>query len=509
MKKLLLFTLLMALPLLASAQDYDIAVENADGVTIYYNYFNDGKELEVTNNGEESYSEEVNIPDEVTYKSRTRKVTNIKNYAFRDCTGLTSVTIPNSVTTIGELAFAGCINLTSATIGNSVTTIGASAFTECKSLTSVVIPNSVTTIGGGAFHNCASLTTMTIPNSVTSIGLSAFSDCTKLASATIGNSVTTIGDYVFYNCESLTSITIPNSITAIGFSAFWCCKSLASVTIGNSVTTIGGGAFHNCASLTSVTIPNGVTSIGEQAFSGCTKLASVTIPSSVTTIDKRAFYNCNSLATVVSKMEEPCSIDAECFDNDVFDNASLYVPKGTAEIYNKTDIWNKFIFVDDEHICATPTIGYGNKELTFSCETEGVEFVSKITDVDIKDFYTDRISLSATYEISVYATKAGYGDSDVATATLVWMSAQIEGGEPIVTPANAPTESSPVLISSRDGFLMVKSELEGQSVAVYSLDGKALGSARVKGGQAVIATYQPKGAIVVVKVGERSVKASL
>ncbi len=103
MKKLFLSTLLLALPLLASA--YDIAVENEDGVTIYYNYYNNGTELEVTRksiNSSGRYSAAViNIPEKVTYMSRTRKVTSIGERAFQG-SGLTSVTIPNSVTTIGE-----------------------------------------------------------------------------------------------------------------------------------------------------------------------------------------------------------------------------------------------------------------------------------------------------------------------------------------------------------------------------------------------------------------------
>ena len=293
MKKLFLSMLLMALPLLASAKD--IAVENEDGVTIYYNYINNGTELEVTSG---RYSGVVNIPEEVTYKSRTRKVTRIAGSAFGYCTGLTSVTIPNSVTNIGGSAFYN------------------------SGLTSVIIGNSVTSIERYAFSGCSSLTSVTIPNSVTSIGVAAFGVCSGLTSVIIGNSVTSIGEGAFSGCSSLTSVTIPNSVTSIGNSAFRNCSGLTSVTIPNSVTSIGGHAFYNCSSLTSVTIPNSVTTIGDSAFSGCTGLTSV-----------------------ISKMENPCLITNYCFPFDVFDNVTLYVPKGTTDKYKSTYAWNEFLHI--------------------------------------------------------------------------------------------------------------------------------------------------------------------
>ena len=84
-------------------------------------------------------------------------------WAFAGCTGLTSVTIPNSVTCIRISAFSGCSGLTSVTIPNSVTRIGDYAFYGCSGLTSVTIPNSVTSIGKWAFAGCRNLKEIFVP----------------------------------------------------------------------------------------------------------------------------------------------------------------------------------------------------------------------------------------------------------------------------------------------------------------------------------------------------------
>ena len=254
MKQLKLTFLLIVLMSMvgAKASAHDIEVKNADGKTIYYTYMNNETELAVSYRGSSysSYSNEysgvVNIPESVIYGGKTYPVTSIGSYAFWNCSGLTSVTIPNSVTSIGDYAFVGCSGLTSVTIPNSVTSIGSSAFNGCSDLTSVTIPNSVTSIGESAFYGCTGLTSVSIGNSVTSIGNWAFSGCTGLTSVTIPNSVTSIGYQAFSGCSGLTSVTIPNSVTSIGSYAFWGCRGLTSVTIGNSVTSIESDAFRDC-----------------------------------------------------------------------------------------------------------------------------------------------------------------------------------------------------------------------------------------------------------------------
>ena len=521
MKKQLLLFAMILLPLVASA--YDIEVQNADNVTIYYNYINNGTELAVTYRGDSysSYSDEyqgnVVIPEEVTYMNRTRKVTSIRYYAFRKCSRLTSVTIPNSVTSIGSSAFQECSGLTSVTIPNSVTSIGESAFQECSGLTSVTIPNSVTSIGNHAFYNCSRLISITIPNSVMYIWDYTFSGCSGLTSVTIPNSVTSIGERAFSGCYGLTSVTIPNSVTRIGTYAFYNCSRLTSITIGNSVTSIGNYAFHKCSRLTSVTIPNSVTYIGYYAFANCSDLNSVTIGSGVTSIGDAAF-NGADISTVISLIENPFTItgktsDYRSFSQNTFNNATLYVPKGTINKYKATEGWKDFLFIEEgtgggdtptTQKCEKPTISYENGKLTFSCATEGAVCQYSITDTDIKAGSGNEVQLGMTYTINVYATKAGYDNSETATATLCWIDQQpkTEG----ITNGIANIPANAVLIQSEGGSIKVQGVDEGTQVNVYGINGTQAGSAISQSGAATINTNLQPGSIAIVKIGQRSVK---
>ena len=324
-----------------------------DGIRYYYTN-EDDDEVSVTYSSSGKYSGNTVIPSTVTYNGKQYTVTKIGTGAFRNCTGLTAVTLPNAMTSIGRNAFRDCTGLTTVTISNSVTSIGSYAFYGCTGLTEVTIPNAMTDIGGWAFTYCTGLQTVIwnahnvqdIPLSKSGTPMPPFLYCKNLTDFVFGDEVEHIPAYLCYNLTSLKNLVIGNSVTTIGSYAFSSCTglkkviwnarnangfqddtpfsdcenltefvfgdevehipdylcynltSLKNLVIGNSVTNIRSHAFKGCTGLTAVTLPNAMTDIGGWAFAYCTGLTEVTIPNAVTYIGSGAFSGCTGLTEV-------------------------------------------------------------------------------------------------------------------------------------------------------------------------------------------------------------------
>ena len=211
--------------------------------------------------------------------------------------------------------------------------IGDFAFLDCSGLTSLTLPSGVTKIGSCAFDGCSGLTSLTLPSGLTWIDSSAFSGCIGLISLTLPSGVTVIGSYAFSGCSGLTSLTLPSGLTWIGSYAFRGCIGLTSLTLPSGLARIADDAFSGCIGLTSLTLPSGVTEIGSCAFDGCSGLTSLTLPSGVAEIGSCAFRDCSGLTSIYVYAEKLPNMENDVFDGCDAKKCTVYVPKGTYDDY--------------------------------------------------------------------------------------------------------------------------------------------------------------------------------
>lgn len=337
-------------------------------------------------------------------------VETIGENAFSCCFILPSVSMP-LVKTIGDEAFEWCA-LTSVRLPASCTSVGVNPFVACDALEEIVVdennmnytsvdgalydkgirtliccpagkysidmPSSVTKIGEKAIFDCDRLTSVRLPASCASIVGNPFGSCNSLEELVVDGdnlnfasvdgvlydkdirtlmvfpgarhsidvplSVTKIGESAFYCCDSLRSVSMP-SVTTLGNAAFYGCGNLALAEMPK-VTMVGDSAFLSCGNLKSVSMPSAVT-IGKYAFEGLDSLVSVDIPSSVTSIGSHAFSFSDSLTSVHCHWERPLEC-GQLFDDEVLENATLFVPVGTMEAYRAVAPWSRFANIKEK-----------------------------------------------------------------------------------------------------------------------------------------------------------------
>ena len=486
--KSLMVCVVMMLMTASNAMAQEVKNEVIDGLRYFLEIGSKTASLMANTNGK--YSGDIVVPEKVKSSEGVEySVTSLGESCFEGCGGLTSISIPSSVTSLGKSCFYGCSGLTSITIPSSVTSLGSSCFYGCSSLTSITIPSSVTSLGSYCFYGCSSLTSITIPSSVTSLGKSCFAGCSGLTSITIPSSVTSLGESCFGKCSGLTSITIPPSVTSLGVDCFAGCISLTSIAIPSSVTSLGRTCFYGCSDLTSITISSSVTSLGDYCFSDCRNLETVYFKGKV---PKLGYYSEPGISTtcIVKVPSEYLQDYKDAFGPD----------------YKYIYAWNPNESGDDDKPvtqCATPSISYEAGELKFACETAGAKYHYTISD---KDMATDalsedgKVSLSAAYNISVYATADGYTASEKAEATLYWINANQE-----TTNINL-AKTRGIMATAHDGIVSISGLDNGEEVMFYAADGKLIGSSPAVGGVASCAVSEK---MVIAKIGMNTIKVSM
>lgn len=311
------------------------------------------------------------------------------------------------------------------------------------------------------------------------------------------NNITTLGNYCFQNCDGLTDVVLPTGITEIPFACF-AQSSLRSIVLPESVETLGTSCFVSCKNLASITFPKSLKDIGYR-----------------NTDISHCFNYCSSLAEVICPWDnlDDIHVTDDAFDG-IFSEAILRVPKGTADMYRQTSPWNTFKFIEemdeeaeDAEPCATPTIAFEGKKLTFSSATDGAEYHYTIADNDVKtEAYSKDgvVELDAAYEVKVYASASGYKNSDMAYATIFF----IDQAETATGLTFAP-EQRGVMVTN-DGQTVTVSGLEdGERVELYAIDGTLLDTgAAVAAGTVSLDAGQATG-VVIVKAGQSSMKVSL
>lgn len=272
-------------------------------------------------------------------------------YTFSGCKSLKEIRIPSKVLDVPQYGFRDCVSLESVELSN-VESISAGAFLGCTSLASVFIPDKVESIGGYAFSGCTSLASIIIPNKVESIGSNAFEKCDSLKSVSISSSVTSIGEKVFAYCYNLNSIIVDpannvydsrdNCNAIIETSSNTLIAGSNTTKIPESVTAIGSSAFYGYKLLETIELPENINSIGYAAFAQCKSLSCIVLPKNVSSVDKFAFSDCNELTQVYSYIAEPFAINSNVFSATAKENATLYVPQGTLDLYKEADGWKEF-----------------------------------------------------------------------------------------------------------------------------------------------------------------------
>ena len=349
-----------------AAEIIDVPEASAISGDFEYSVLEDGT-AEIT--GYTGFSAELVIPSEIN----GYKVKSIGDDAFRECSELTNVTIPDTVTEIGSSAFESCTNLSEITIPDSVTDIYGYAFFRCTSLENIIISDNINKVGFCSFNSTAWYDSQ--PDGLVYIGNVAYRYKGIIPQNTvikIKDTTKCIADYAFEEQKCRFRVEIPQGVKEIGFAAFAESSGLKEVTLSEGVEVIGARAFEGCFRLERINIPNSVTQIGTEAFTRCKSLTKINIPENVTSIGDYAFYYCPNIKSVtipanvtsIGKAAFGYTLDDSNYGWKIIEDFIIEGYQGTeAELYAK-DNGLKFVTLKEDDACDDNSDGIDNYEYT-------------------------------------------------------------------------------------------------------------------------------------------------
>ena len=273
------------------------------------------------------------------YDGSANFMRSIDDYAFYKCPVLNKVVLPDSVTSVGNSAFRYCEKLKNIQLSKNLNIINEYAFGECG-FSKIVLPEALASIQAAAFINNSHLTDITIPARLEGIGASAFENNSMLNTVTFNTTIytMTINNDAFKRCPALTKVNIVN------------LRSWAQTNFSNTEANPASTAHHlymEGNEVIDAKLPYGTRFINNNAFNGCTSIKTIEIPETVETVAENIFLGCSALNKVYCYADVPPMYiggadPAEM--NDVFKNATLYVPTGKKNDYSNDDwnYWNRF-----------------------------------------------------------------------------------------------------------------------------------------------------------------------
>lgn len=311
--------------------------------TLTYTLRSDNKEAKVVAN-KEAYQNltDVTVPDSVAFEENKYFVATIDSIAFRGSRLLQRIVMSDSLLNIGHAAFAECPQIYNITLPKKITVLADSLFYKCTSLVSVEMTDKVKIIKASAFSNCTSLNMTTLPSKLESLGNLAFTRCDGLDHVVLPKSIKTMGTQVFLQCTGLKSVSFEEGIglTRLPSNTFQKCTKLTEITLAPTMKTIDENAFSGCTALTQLILDEGIEAIGANAFSSCSALQNITLPQSIVALGSTAFGWSNSIRQITVNKPTPPTASANAFTDEVYANASLFVPDVAA--YSAKSPWTKF-----------------------------------------------------------------------------------------------------------------------------------------------------------------------